>query len=132
MAIDNELGDFVGTPGETHVFVLVGNRAKFARIRCPGTDHGRRSDGSRLLTKRIEQHGIAVIFHHLVTEPASDSSVESAKTRENDGKCGHTHQSCLHDRQPAAHKEDRTTYSPGQTISEKGADQHLALAQQVG
>jgi hypothetical protein len=75
MAIQDELGDFVGTPCDTHVFVLVADGAKFAKIKCPETDQGSMSDGRRLLTKRVEQqHGIAVIFHHWVAERSTSSS----------------------------------------------------------
>lgn len=72
---------FVGpTPNGKHVFVGVGDRAKFDAIALPCIDHGENKRG-QVLTKTIEANGCCVVFQHWIKSLTMAGYAEDVRER---------------------------------------------------
>ena len=59
-------GDFVGVTTGNYIFVGVGSRGEFDKIKRPREDRGESEDGNHVLVKTVEQDGTNVVFQHWI------------------------------------------------------------------
>jgi hypothetical protein len=76
MSGSNVQRDFVGILTSTLIYAHVADRAKFNSIHRRCIDHDRRLDGSRVVTKRVEDDGFTVVFHHWIRDTAVSRTLD--------------------------------------------------------
>jgi hypothetical protein len=59
-------GDFVGVTTRSYIFVGVGSRDEFDKIKRPFEDRGENEEGNHVLVKTVEQDGVHVVFQHWI------------------------------------------------------------------
>jgi hypothetical protein len=59
-------GDFVGVTTGCYIFVGVGSRDEFDKIKRPCEDRGENEEGNHVLVKTVEEGDARVVFQHWI------------------------------------------------------------------
>ncbi len=78
MLAHDHTNDFVSVSVAGLILIRVADRTKFNAIELPVRNHGIQPDGLHLLTKRVEQSSVVVVFLHWLTRQPEVHGVDTS------------------------------------------------------